>query len=1225
MSIHSRFALKGLVASLMLAFGSNVMALPAGGAVSAGSASIAGDASKMTITQSSQNAAINWQSFGIGASEAVQFVQPNSSSVALNRVLGADPSSILGSLSANGKVFLVNPNGILFGKGAQVNVGSLVASTLNITDANFMAGKYKFEGNGNGTVLNQGSINADGGYVALLGANVSNEGLISANLGTVALAAGSAMTLDVAGDGLLNVAVDQGAMNAMVQNGGLIKADGGQVLLTAQAAGNLFNTVVNNTGVIQAQAIENRNGVIRLLGDMQSGTVTVSGTVDASGRRQEQSGGNVIVTGRHVALVDQASIDVAGDTGGGKVMVGGEFQGKGIDVPSAQAVFVGKDVVINADAVSKGDGGKVIVWSDNATRYYGNITARGGAQAGDGGFVEVSGKNYLDFGGQADLFAPAGNSGTLLLDPANIIIQLANPDVNGDGVVGDDLASPNLLFNDFPGLTSTITSAAILNQLVTANVSLQATNNINVNTTIAFGTASRILTMTARNDVVVDAAMTATGTNSGFRINAQNGFLRVNQAISTTAAGGVIDLNAGNNAVINAALSGSGAGSLINVTSLQDVVAVGAIDVSGANSVLNLIASGNVNATGALVTSGATTTLRVIADNDGTGPGPLAGTVALGAVTASGSLIIRFNPLNYLVGQVAAEIAAYRAAPRTFPAGSDDVKAWVFGLGQNKVYDGTRVANVAGLKPFAGVAPVAVMGPVTNSFFDTKHVGVNKPISYETTFVNATYDLFAPVGFPANTYQTRADITARPLTVSAVTDTRVYNGTTSSVGVPTITGLQIGDAPIDTLGGGLGQSYVSKNVMGAGGSTLTPNGVGVVNDGNGGNNYTVTVNTAPGTITPLALIGSITAANKVYDGTNTATITSRTLATPIAGDVVTYVGGTATFNDRNVAIGKPVAGIGFALAGADAANYTVNPTANTTANITPAPLTIRANDNTKVYGTLFTPAGTAFTVPVAPIPGETVVSVTEVSPAGSPVTAAVPGPYAITPSNAAANGLFDPNNYIITYVNGALTVTPAPLTVTAGDVSKMFGQTPALTAFSTAGLVNNETVGSVTETSPGQVATATAEGSPYPITPSNAIGGTFTPTNYAITYVNGRLTVTPIPIPAVVPPIETTPISGSSLPISGSSLPDTTGGTSSSGLPAAFAAPLAVMDGGIRTPPQLLALTPPPSPPVIVREAPVPTRAIGQVPPVEPPPVITPPPVERRALPPRLPPKPDRN
>lgn len=300
-------ALNALALSVMLAFGTSAWALPAGGVVAAGGASISGGASTMVVTQSSQNVVINWQSFNIGATEAVRFVQPNSSSVALNRVLSSDPSSILGSLSANGQVFLVNPNGILFGRGASVNVGGLVASTRGISDGDFMAGRYDFSGTGNGSVVNQGTINADGGYVALLGASVSNEGVISAQLGSVVLAAGNAVTLDVAGDGLLNVAVNQGAVNALVQNGGLIRADGGKVLLTAQAAGDLLNTVVNNTGVIQAQTLQNRNGVISLMGDMQSGTVNVAGTIDASAPNGG-NGGFIETSAAHVNVAPAARI-----------------------------------------------------------------------------------------------------------------------------------------------------------------------------------------------------------------------------------------------------------------------------------------------------------------------------------------------------------------------------------------------------------------------------------------------------------------------------------------------------------------------------------------------------------------------------------------------------------------------------------------------------------------------------------------------------------------------------------------------------------------------------------------------------------------------------------------------------------------------------------------------------------------------------------------------------
>jgi len=163
----ARLTLFGAASSLALALGSTAYALPGGGSVAAGAATLSSGANTLTVNQSSQNAVLNWQSFSIAQGESVRFNQPNTGSVALNRVTGSDPSSILGSLSANGKVFLVNPNGILFGANAQVNVGGLVASTLNISDADFMAGKYSFSGPGGGTVLNQGSINANGAGLAL--------------------------------------------------------------------------------------------------------------------------------------------------------------------------------------------------------------------------------------------------------------------------------------------------------------------------------------------------------------------------------------------------------------------------------------------------------------------------------------------------------------------------------------------------------------------------------------------------------------------------------------------------------------------------------------------------------------------------------------------------------------------------------------------------------------------------------------------------------------------------------------------------------------------------------------------------------------------------------------------------------------------------------------------------------------------------------------------------
>ncbi|QDG71056.1 YDG domain-containing protein [Janthinobacterium tructae] len=303
----AHFALTSMAAALMLGYGSLALAGPTGGTVVAGQATINGAPGATVINQGSQNAVINWASFNVGKGESVQFQQPNSNAVALNRVLGSDGTTILGNLSANGKVFIVNPNGVLFGQGASVNTAGLVASTLDINNADFMAGKYQFSGNGTGKVLNQGSISAPGGYVALLGANVSNEGTIQARLGSVALAAGRVITLDVAGDGLLNVAVNAGAVGALVNNGGLIRADGGSVVLTAQAAGDLLKTVVNNTGVIEAQTIDTRGGTIKLLGDMQTGTVNAGGTLDASAPVSGK-GGFIDTSAAHVNIADGINV-----------------------------------------------------------------------------------------------------------------------------------------------------------------------------------------------------------------------------------------------------------------------------------------------------------------------------------------------------------------------------------------------------------------------------------------------------------------------------------------------------------------------------------------------------------------------------------------------------------------------------------------------------------------------------------------------------------------------------------------------------------------------------------------------------------------------------------------------------------------------------------------------------------------------------------------------------
>ncbi|NML48472.1 filamentous hemagglutinin N-terminal domain-containing protein [Ramlibacter sp. G-1-2-2] len=293
--------LAGLVAG-------SALAEPTGGQISAGQGSIQQAGPVTTIRQDSSKLAINWQSFSVGTQETVNFVQPGASAIALNRVVGTDGSSILGNINANGQVFLLNPNGVLFGRSAQVNVGGLLASTLSMSDADFLAGRYVLQGNGTGVVRNEGTLNAaPGGYIALVGAQVQNSGTITADKGTAALAAGNKVTLDFAGDGLLRLSVDEGTLNALAANGGVIRADGGTAVLTARAADTLAATVVNNTGLIQARTLENRNGTIRLLGGSNGGTVQVDGTLDASAPNGG-NGGFIETSGATVKVSDSAHI-----------------------------------------------------------------------------------------------------------------------------------------------------------------------------------------------------------------------------------------------------------------------------------------------------------------------------------------------------------------------------------------------------------------------------------------------------------------------------------------------------------------------------------------------------------------------------------------------------------------------------------------------------------------------------------------------------------------------------------------------------------------------------------------------------------------------------------------------------------------------------------------------------------------------------------------------------
>ncbi len=525
---------------------------PQGAQVVGGAATVQGQGTtSVVVQQSTDKAIINWNSFNIGANEKTQFIQPNSSSIALNRVTGGlGPSQIYGALSANGRIFVVNPDGILIGPGAKIDTAGFLATTHDIANADFMAGRYNFSipGNPSASVVNEGTITAQtGGFAALVAPGVRNSGTITARLGDITLASGNAFSLDFYGDKLITLGVSDSIaaqvkdvstgqpLASLVSNAGKLKANGGTVELTAVAARQVVDSVINNTGVIEANSIGSHNGMIVLSAatatskpvDAPTQTVKVSGKLLAAGKKKGTKGGTIEVTGEAIAVTG-ATLNASGRSGGGTVLIGGDVGGgnpnpavAGIPqaqlqpyaVPTASTVTVDAATTINASAKDTGDGGKVVVWADQFTSFAGLINATGGTLGGNGGFVETSG-HALDFAGaRVDTTAPNGLTGSWLLDPydltidagaaATIATSLATTDVtiqttatgsSGSGIVnpsgnGDIFVNSDISWNS----ANSLTLSAYRNIAVNASIANNGSGNVTLradNTGTGFGTAS---------------------------------------------------------------------------------------------------------------------------------------------------------------------------------------------------------------------------------------------------------------------------------------------------------------------------------------------------------------------------------------------------------------------------------------------------------------------------------------------------------------------------------------------------------------------------------------------------------------------------------------------------------------------------------------------------------------------------------------------------------------
>ena len=565
-------------------------ALPTGGNVVAGTAAISQTGASMVITQASQRAAIDWQTFNVGSAASVNFIQPSSSAVVLNRVLSGNPSQIFGQINANGQVFLSNPGGVYFSPTASVNVGALVATTHSISNDDFMAGRDRFSRSGaTGSVVNEGNLTADlGGYIALLAPEVRNHGVVIAQAGTLALAAGEAFELQFSNGSLANVQVDPATIAALVENGNAVQAPGGLIILSARAADQLQGSVVKNSGALEASSLVAR-------------------------------GGKIMLTGDHINLTETSRMAATGATGGGEVLVGGGWQGSG-DLHQATTVTMAQGASIDVSATQTGNGGTAVLWSDvhnaaSQTRAYGTIWAKGGEQGGDGGRIETSG-HWLDVSGiQASASAANGNSGLWLLDPYNVTIGSS---ASGTGYASTftPAADSTILASDIAAALGTGTSVTI-----TTGTSGGSIGDITVSSAITkvSGDTDVTLTLQAANSIVVDQAISNSGGAGKLNV-----VLDADKNNGVRDGGGIILLN--NDISTGGGHLSFGTGATLSLNGVTTKVG-GDVYVAGTGARSITTAGGNVTVNGELIIAN-TSGLNITATN---------GHVAFGGQVNSGN------------------------------------------------------------------------------------------------------------------------------------------------------------------------------------------------------------------------------------------------------------------------------------------------------------------------------------------------------------------------------------------------------------------------------------------------------------------------------------------------------------------------------------------------------------------------------------------------------------
>ncbi len=453
-------------------------------------------ANQLQITNS-PGSIINWQGFSINQNEITQFLQQSNQSAVLNRITGPDISNLLGQLISNGKVFVINPNGLVIGAGARIDAAGFVGSTLNISDQDFLSGNFRFSGSG-GAIINNGAITAGpNGEVVLIAPTIQNSGSINALNGEIILAAGREVILTSLNNE--NISFRISSQGDEVLNLGSLVAQNG-------AIGVFANQIVNSGSISANRVSQDVGGRIVLQAD---GSNQIAGEITALGT--DANGGEIRLLGDSITL-QSASVDVTGRNGG-RVLIGGEFQGRG-SLPRARQTLIDQNSVVHADALTQGNGGEIIAWSEVNTQTFGRLTARGGADSGNGGLVETSSRGSLSFGQPADVSASNGVAGTWLLDPEDIVIDSGGADSISSALNGG--SNVEIKTADSGSGEGNITVAAPITKSEgegDAALSLTAHNQIAVNAPIQSTSGRLHVSLHAGTGISVNAGIATNGGN----------------------------------------------------------------------------------------------------------------------------------------------------------------------------------------------------------------------------------------------------------------------------------------------------------------------------------------------------------------------------------------------------------------------------------------------------------------------------------------------------------------------------------------------------------------------------------------------------------------------------------------------------------------------------------------------------------------------------------------